>query len=99
MATYAKPLARPKQHAEEEHEENPREDLMHDPLPRGQMNAMVMESMNETNPLFWLITAVLAGLFLFAFGYGSSLLILQGHCTLRVYRAFFSGDCLRRSPG
>src|SRR5258706_5683392 len=91
MATYAKPLARPKQHAEEEHEENPREHLMHDPLPRGQMNAMVMESMSETNPLFWVITAVLAVIVLFAFGYEWSVLILQGQGTAGVNRPDYSG--------
>jgi len=91
MATYAKPLARPKQHAEEEHEENPREHLMHDPLPRGQMNAMVMESMNETNPLFWVITAVLAVIVLFALGYEWSVLILQGQGTAGVTRPDYWG--------
>ena len=60
MASYAKPLARPQPHAEE-HEENPREHLMHDPLPRGQMNAMVMESMHETNPIFWVVTGCPGG--------------------------------------
>src|SRR5512132_1944382 len=55
MATVAKPLAR--RHAEEH--EDPRQYLMHDPLPRGQMNDMAMEAMHETNPICWAVTGVL----------------------------------------
>jgi hypothetical protein len=62
MATVAKPLAR--RHAEEH--EDPRQYLMHDPLPRGQMNDMAMEAMHETNPIFWVVTAVLAAIVVFA---------------------------------
>jgi hypothetical protein len=39
--------------------------LMLDPMPRGEMNAMVMESMHTTSWKFWvvfgLLTAVVAG--------------------------------------
>ena len=35
------------------------EHLMHDPLPRGQMNAMVMESMQTTSWKFWVVAAFL----------------------------------------
>ena len=62
MATIAKPLARPRT---EEHED-PRQYLMHDPLPRGQMNAMVMEAMHTTSPTFWAVTGVLVLIVLFA---------------------------------
>jgi hypothetical protein len=61
MTTIAKPFARP--HGEEH--EDPRQHLMHDPLPRGQMNAMVMESMHATSPIFLVITAVLSAIVVF----------------------------------
>jgi len=76
MATYAKPLARPKPHAEEH--EDPRELLMHDPLPRGQMNAMVMESMHETTPIFWVVAAILAVIVVYTLGYDWYTVIMQG---------------------
>ena len=87
MATIAKPLARP--HAEEH--EDPRQYLMHDPLPRGQMNAMVMEAMHETNPIFWGITGVLAAIVLFALGYEWYILIMQGQGTAGVLRPDYWG--------
>ena len=58
MTTAAKPLAR--RHAEEH--EDLRQFIMHDPLPRGKMNAMAMESMHATSPIFWVVTAVLAAI-------------------------------------
>ena len=58
MAVTAKPL--PKAHAAaHEHEEDPREHLMFDPKPRGEMNAMVMVSMHSTSWKFWVVTALL----------------------------------------
>ena len=88
MTSIAKPFARP--HAEEEHED-PRQHLMHDPLPRGQMNAMVMESMHETSPIFWVITAVLAAIVVFALGYEWYVLIMQGQGTAGVTRPDYWG--------
>ena len=76
MATYAKPLARRKPHVEEH--EDPRELLMHDPLPRGQMNAMVMESMHETTPIFWVVVAILAVIVVYTLGYDWYVVIIQG---------------------
>jgi len=90
MATYAKPLARRQPHAEE-HVEDPREHLMHDPLPRGQMNAMVMESMQETNPIFWVVTAILAVIVVFALGYEWYVLIMQGQGMAGVTRPDYWG--------
>jgi Ni/Fe-hydrogenase subunit HybB-like protein len=55
MTAIAKPLAG--SHSEEH--EDPREHLMHDPLPRGKMNEMVMEAMNETNWKYWLVIGIL----------------------------------------
>jgi len=45
-------------HADDEHED-PREQLMFDPKPRGEMNAMVMESMHATNWKFWVVAIFL----------------------------------------
>ena len=45
----------PRSQAEEEYEDH-REHLMFDPKPRGEMNAMVMESMHTTNWKFWMGT-------------------------------------------
>ena len=87
MTTIAKPFARPRA---EEHED-PREHLMHDPLPRGQMNAMVMESMHETSPIFWVITAVLAAIVVFALGYEWYVLIMQGQGMAGVTRPDYWG--------
>src|SRR5512147_1462272 len=56
MAATANAL--PHAHAHEE-EEDPREHLMLDPKPRGEMNAMVMESMLTTTWKFWLLVGVL----------------------------------------
>jgi Ni/Fe-hydrogenase subunit HybB-like protein len=43
----------------EEEQEDPREQLMFDPRPRGEMNAMVMEAMHTTNWKFWVVTIFL----------------------------------------
>jgi molybdopterin-containing oxidoreductase family membrane subunit len=88
MASYAKPLA--KRHHVEEHED-PREHLMHDPLPRGQMNAMVMESMHETKPIFWVVTAFLAAVVVFALGYEWYVLIMEGQGAAGVTRPDYWG--------
>src|SRR6476469_5126098 len=74
MTPIAKPIAR--RHAEEH--ENPRDLLMHDPLPRGQMNAMVMESMHETKPIFWVVVAILAAIVVYGLGYEWYLVIMKG---------------------
>ncbi len=56
MAVTANAL--PHAHAHED-EEDPREHLMLDPKPRGEMNAMVLESMMTTNWKFWVVTGIL----------------------------------------
>ncbi|MFZ6031066.1 MAG: NrfD/PsrC family molybdoenzyme membrane anchor subunit [Chloroflexota bacterium] len=59
MAVETKRLAGIKpRHAE--HEDDPREHLMHDPLPRQEMNDLVMEAMHETNFQYWAVVGVLA---------------------------------------
>jgi len=58
-------------HHEEAHD--PREYLMFDPKPRGEMNDMVMESMMTTTWKFWVVMVILAvvvaGCFVYAWGY------------------------------
>ncbi len=76
MASYAKPLAGTP-HAEE-HDEDPREHLMHDPLPRGRMNEMVMEAMHETNWKFWVVTGFLTIVVLIRLGYYWYEMIMNG---------------------
>lgn len=56
MAVTARPI--PQAHAGEH--EDPRQHLMHDPRPRGEMNAMVMESMQSTSWKFWAVAALLS---------------------------------------
>jgi Ni/Fe-hydrogenase subunit HybB-like protein len=48
------------QSSSEEDVENPREHLMFDPLPRGEMNSMAMESMKKTGPRFWALVIILS---------------------------------------
>jgi len=89
MATYAKPLAgRP--HAEE-HEEDPREHLMHDPLPRGKMNEMVMEAMHETSWKFWVAVGFLTLVVLGCLVYAWYDLIMKGLGVAGVNRPVFWG--------
>jgi Ni/Fe-hydrogenase subunit HybB-like protein len=49
----------PRSQADEEYVDH-REHLMFDPKPRGEMNALVMESMHTTNWKFWVVTIALA---------------------------------------
>lgn len=46
-------------HAHEVHHPDPRQHLMLDPKPRGEMNAMVMEAMRSTSWRFWVVAAFL----------------------------------------
>ena len=48
------------EHAHLEDHEDPRQHLMLDPKPRGEMNALVMESMHATSWKFWVVAAILA---------------------------------------
>lgn len=87
MATLAKPLA----HSHGDEHEDPRQHLMFDPLPRGQMNAMVMESMRTTSPIFWIVAAILAVVVLFTLGYEWYVLIMVGQGTAGVTRPDYWG--------
>ncbi len=76
MTATAKSLPVPRAGAEEH--EDPREHLMHDPRPRGEMNAMVLESMRTTTWRYWVATGVLAVLVAVCFVYDWYILIAQG---------------------
>ncbi|HSO26945.1 MAG TPA: NrfD/PsrC family molybdoenzyme membrane anchor subunit, partial [Anaerolineales bacterium] len=47
-------------HSHPGEEDDPRQQLMFDPLPRGEMNAMVMEAMQTTDRGYWIVVIVLA---------------------------------------
>lgn len=73
MTATSKYLSGAKEAHNSHHEEDPKQYLMYDPKPRGEMNAMVMESMHTTSWKFWMVLGVLAFLvvtcFFFAWGY------------------------------
>jgi molybdopterin-containing oxidoreductase family membrane subunit len=77
---------------EASHEEHdPREHLMLDPKPRGEMNQMVMESMTTSSWRFWVVFVILSLLvavcFFFAWGY----LIAEGLGVAGVMRPSYWG--------
>ena len=74
MSAIAKPLIG--SHTAEE--DDPREHLMHDPLPRGEMNSMVLESMHTTTWKYWSLAGFLAFVVLTCLVYAWYLLIMQG---------------------
>ncbi|MBK9927596.1 MAG: polysulfide reductase NrfD [Anaerolineales bacterium] len=76
-------------HQEEEHD--PREFLMYDPKPRGEMNDMVMESMMTTSWKFWAVIAVLVVLVASCFVYAWGYMIANGLGTAGVMRPSYWG--------
>src|SRR5512138_2665271 len=76
MAATAKSLPRPRARAAEH--EDPREHLMHDARPRGEMNNMVLESMHTATWRYWSVTGVLIFLVLTCFVYAWYYLIANG---------------------
>src|SRR5689334_20086318 len=88
MAITAKAL--PRAHVEEEHED-PREHLMLDPKPRGEMNAMVMESMMTTNWKFWVVIVILAATVAYCLFYEWGVLIVEGQGVAGVTRPDYWG--------
>ncbi|HEX2697418.1 MAG TPA: hypothetical protein VHM28_06880, partial [Anaerolineales bacterium] len=91
MASTASYLPKARSHSHAEEHEDPREHLMHDPLPRGQMNDMVMESMHSTGWKFWVITGFLAVVVFFALGVAWTYLILTGQGVAGVTRPDYWG--------
>jgi len=80
-----------KAHEKHEEEPDPREQLMFDPLPRGQMNAMVMESMYATSWKFWVVVGILAFLVATCFFYAWGYMIANGLGVAGVMRPSFWG--------
>src|SRR5512142_510951 len=87
MTSIAQPLPRP--HAEEH--EDPRAELMHDPRPRGEMNAMVMEAMHTTSWKFWTVTGVLVFLVVTCLVYAWYYMIIKGLGVAGVNRPVYWG--------
>ena len=78
--------------AEHDHEAHLREEhLMLDPKPRGEMNAMVMESMLVTSWKFWLISAILAVVVAVCLGYYWAYMIANGLGVAGVNRPIYWG--------
>jgi Ni/Fe-hydrogenase subunit HybB-like protein len=76
-------------HHEEEHD--PRELLMYDPLPRGVMNDMVMESMYTTSWKFWVVLGILVVLVATCFFYAWGYMIVNGLGVAGVMRPSYWG--------
>ena len=74
-----------------EGEHDPRELLMFDPLPRGVMNDMVMESMHVTSWKFWVVLGILAFLVATCFFYAWGYMIAEGLHVAGVMRPSFWG--------
>lgn len=87
MSAIAKPLAHPRI---QEHED-PREQLMFDPRPRGEMNAMVMESMHTTGWKFWAVTVILTIIVVLTLGFAWAYLIIEGQGVAGVTRPDYWG--------
>src|SRR6185295_11848749 len=80
-----------KGHETEHEEHDPRESLMYDPKPRGEMNAMVMESMMTTSWKFWVVFGILAFLVATCFIYAWGYLIANGLGVAGVMRPSYWG--------
>jgi molybdopterin-containing oxidoreductase family membrane subunit len=88
MSAITKPLftsSRAQEH------EDPKEHLMHDPLPRGEMNSMAMESMHSTTWKYWTMTGVLAFIVATCLFYAWYYLIMNGLGVAGVNRPVFWG--------
>jgi len=91
MTAIAKPLAKRQATPHVSEHEDPREYLMHDPLPRGQMNDMVMESMYSTTWKYWVLTGFLTVVVLICLVYAWYYLIMNGLGVAGVNRPVFWG--------
>ncbi|MBI3739234.1 MAG: polysulfide reductase NrfD, partial [Chloroflexi bacterium] len=89
MAVTAKSLPQARPHSQAH--EDPREQLMFDPKPRGEMNAMVLESMRTATWKFWTLAGVLTVLVLTCFVYAWYYLIAEGLGVAGVNRPVFWG--------
>jgi hypothetical protein len=65
--------------------------LMLDPLPRGQMNEMVMEAMHHTTWKFWVVWGLLAAVVAYGLFYSWGVMILEGLGVAGVNRPSYWG--------
>jgi Ni/Fe-hydrogenase subunit HybB-like protein len=92
MAVASKYLPGAKKAREAHHEEHdPRQHLMHDPKPRGEMNQMVMESMMTTSWKFWVVFGILSVLVATCFFYAWGYMIKEGLYVAGVMRPSYWG--------
>ena len=89
MSVAAKPLMQARPRAAEH--ADPREHLMHDPRPRGEMNDMVLESMRTATWRYWVATGTLTFLVLTCFFYAWYYLIANGLGVAGVNRPVYWG--------
>ena len=80
-----------KAHADQHEEEDPRQYLMYDPKPRGEMNDMVMESMHTTTWKFWVVLGIMAFLVATCFFYAWGYMIAEGLGVAGVMRPSYWG--------
>jgi len=80
------------EHTHKSHEEHLREEhLMLDPMPRGAMNEMVMESMHTTSWKFWVVFGILAVVVIYCLFFQWYLLIRGGQGLAGVMRPDYWG--------
>lgn len=89
MASTTMPMEQAHSHSEEEHLRE--QHLMLDPLPRGEMNAMVMEAMHHTTWKFWVVAAVLGAFVLVGLFGAWGYMIAEGLGVAGVNRPVFWG--------
>jgi Ni/Fe-hydrogenase subunit HybB-like protein len=89
MATLAEPLAKGSINAHTP--EDPRDHLMLDPRPRGEMNSMAMESMHATSKKFWGVLAFLVLTVAFALIGAWGYMIAEGLGTTGLTRPIYWG--------
>lgn len=87
IAAKSVPQARP--HAPEH--DDPRQHLMHDPRPRGEMNSMILESMHTAGWRYYAAVAVLVVLVATCFFYAWGYMIAEGLGVAGVNRPVFWG--------
>src|SRR3990172_4386554 len=92
MAVSSKYFPWAKKAQEAHHDEHdPRQHLMLDPKPRGEMNQMVMESMYTTSWKFWVVFGILSILVALCFFYAWGYMIAEGLGVAGVNRPSFWG--------
>ena len=91
MAIASRLLGRARTPAHEQQAHDPREHLMFDPKPRGEMNRMVMESMYTTSWRFWVVFGILAVLVAVGFFYAWGYMISEGLGVAGVNRPSYWG--------